>query len=83
MSIPSLESAEETTTSRALEHFIRLARQGRHRGSSGGEKTALKLALVFLDGSSLDDLALDGLREFMNLAKSIGYDAAHDVIKGR
>lgn len=65
-----------------LKHFVRLARQGKHRGSSGGEKTARKLAEVFLDGSAIDDAAIQGFCEFMQAARSIGYWEARQLIGG-
>jgi hypothetical protein len=52
----------ETRQSVALEHFIRLARRGDHRGASGGEKRAYRLAMVLLDElPGLDTRALQGM----------------------
>lgn len=42
-------------------HFMRLVRQGKHRGASGGEKAAYKLARAMLEcAASFDETALDG-----------------------
>ena len=50
----------------SLTHFLRLVKQGKHRGSSSGEKQARQLAqCVVRNIPGLDGLAVDGLIEFI------------------
>jgi hypothetical protein len=55
----------------ALEHFLQLARRGNWPGSSGGEVRAAKLAAVVVEYvSGLDSEAVDGLIEFIRVARA-------------
>lgn len=60
------QAAAKPYISPSLEHFLALA----CRRGSGGEKAARVMAMTFLDqGLSLDQMAVDGLCEFMHKAK--------------
>lgn len=66
----AVTTVEEAHDVRALNHFIRLARNGKHRGASGGCLAAYPLALTILETvPRLDYLALDGMAVFVGLAK--------------
>jgi hypothetical protein len=53
----------------SLERFILLARKGKCKGSSGGERRAAKLAEVIVEQvPGLDEVAMQGLLEFVRLA---------------
>lgn len=76
---PPIEYKPDT---RKLHRFIGLALQGKHRGSSSGEKAARAVAMTMLDhGISMDDGAIEGLIDFIRLAK-ISPTTARDAIKG-
>lgn len=52
---------------KSLEHFLRLVRNGRRSGCSGGERAAYKLAQCVLDNApGLDESAIDGLKTFIS-----------------
>jgi hypothetical protein len=68
--VVAVTSPEEVHDARALDHFIRLARNGKHDCASGGARMAYPLALSILEAAPrLDGLALDGANLFMQLAK--------------
>jgi hypothetical protein len=49
-----------------LEHFIRLAKRGKHPAASGGETRSWQLAFAFLENLyGLDDDAIAGMYQFM------------------
>ncbi|HEX4149579.1 MAG TPA: hypothetical protein VHY20_11355 [Pirellulales bacterium] len=74
---PQPEPREELP--HGLAHFLRLALRGRHRGSSGGEKSARKLALAVLDGCNLDETAREGLIAFIRIAAAAP-ETARDAV---
>ena len=52
-----------------LQHFLELAKQGRRKGASGGEKRAAKLCRAVLDNvPGLDASGVAGLLEFVRTA---------------
>ena len=54
--------------SRDLNHFLDLVLQGKRKGCSSGEHKARLLAKAILKHSpGLDDSALNGAREYMNI----------------
>ena len=56
---------------RAVSHFLKLAKHGGYGAASGGAQRAHRLAKAVLDDvPGLDDLALEGFREFCLLVKS-------------
>lgn len=64
----------------SFEHFIRLARRGKHRGSSGGEKQARRIAEAMLENmGGLDDSAIVGACEFAKLVYG-NYDVLNEMI---
>jgi len=65
----------------ALKHFLRLARRGGGRGCSGGECRSRHIADAIVDNiCTLDDLAIDGLIEFLRGAKQ-NPELARDLIE--
>jgi len=65
---------------RELDHFLHLVSGGKHRGASSGERSARKIAKTFVDcGLVLDMDAIDGLCEFIRIAKAHP-GAARDVV---
>lgn len=59
----------ETTISPGLQHFLRLAIRGKHRGASSGEKQCRLLAKALLDNcGALDGQAIEGLTEFIRVS---------------
>ena len=79
-----METANEPSVAApGLEHFIRLAKSGRHRGCSSGEHSARRLALCVIEhAGGLDDTALEGLCEFVRRA-AMYPNLAQDLIGGR
>jgi hypothetical protein len=72
---------EETGLAAGLKHFVRLARRGRSRGCSSGERNASKLAEAILSyASGLDESAIDGAVNFMRGA-SLAPWVARDLIR--
>jgi hypothetical protein len=68
-------------TSATLEHFLRLARAGKHKGCSSGEQRARNIAHALLNGvPGLDDSALTGITEFIGLIERAPM-TARDLIK--
>lgn len=64
-----------------LEHFVKLAKRGKHGGASGGEKRAHALAKAILEHApGLDSRATCGLKEFIDAAQSSYHDAV-DLIE--
>jgi len=52
-----------------LDHFLRLAREGKRSGCSSGERAARKLAEAILNyGVGLDESACEGAIEFLRRA---------------
>ena len=51
------------------DHFLRLAKRGKHPAASGGEQRAYRIAKALAeDACGLDDLAFDGLLEWADFA---------------
>jgi hypothetical protein len=72
----------DTRDSRALAHFIRLAKNGRQGGASTGARTAHTLAMLMLDdGLLLDGLAIEGLIDFIRAAKAAP-ETTRDLVGG-
>lgn len=62
-------TTEQVTAS--VSHFLRLVKQGRHRGCSSGERHARRLAFAVLESAlGLDDQATEGLKIFIDFARS-------------
>lgn len=73
-------SAATQAMSRELEHFLDLADSGQRIGSSSGAKYARSAALILLETvPGLDDKALAGLVEFVQIAK-MAPQTARDLI---
>lgn len=52
----------------SLQHLLTIARRGKHRGASGGEKRANRLVKQIVDDvPGIDGMALDGLAELIQL----------------
>lgn len=53
-----------------MSHFLRLVANGKHRGSSGGEKSARKLAIAIREHClGLDAEAIDGAIKWMEFCR--------------
>ncbi len=64
-----------------LRHFVRLARQGKCRGCSTSEEACRRLAdLIVARVPYFDDSAIDGLLEFIELAKAAP-NTAEDLVR--
>jgi hypothetical protein len=64
----AIETAELPTPPGLVEltHFVRLARRGKHRGCSSGERQARNLAKAILEAAPvLDDSAINGAVKFL------------------
>ncbi|MCL2647630.1 MAG: hypothetical protein FWD61_11585 [Phycisphaerales bacterium] len=65
-----------------LLYFCRLARHGGHDAASTGEQYAHRLATAVLASiNTLDDAAIDGLIDFIRIAKQ-SPDSAADLFRG-
>jgi len=63
-----------------LQHFIDLARKGKHGFCSGGERRARLLAKAILEyAGGLDHSAMNGAREFMEVV-AWEHNKAHEMI---
>lgn len=66
---------------RALRHFVNVARYGNRPHASGGQAAAFKFAkLMLVEGVRLDDLAIEGLVQFIRGAKQAP-DSARELLQ--
>lgn len=66
-----LEPGEVNVRVENLRHFLKLAKQGRCRGSSGGEKRCARLARLILDEvPGLDGQAVAGLIQLIHFTNA-------------
>ncbi len=62
-----------------MQHFVRLARQGKSSGASPGEKLAREIAVKLLDGPCLDDVAIHGIADFALAVKRNPFQMAEEI----
>lgn len=63
-----------------LQHFVALARRGRHAGASGGEYRCYTLALSILETAyGIDSQAIDGMAEFARWVSADYHTAAEAI----